>query len=216
LGRLTERQKARAAYVDSSIVLEDGDTQRAIKQLQRAAEVARDAPDLELLCKVQMRLLLVIADLSGPDAAAPILSELRRTATMLGDVQSTAAVHVFVAEMEARKGLFHSAERHLRISVGLISDAPNPWLYACIENIRLATCVLLSDANQASAHAVRGLSFAETSGVASIRRAIYANDAALHFSLGLFNEATQYLDRALSLFPSSGERLAWPESCAAV
>src|SRR5207248_4057278 len=110
---LTSSQKAACAYVKALTALEDGDTQACIAELQRAAALARESADLELLCKVQMKLLVVVADLSGPDAAAPVLSELRRTTTNLGDAQSAAAVHVFVAEMEARKGLFNSAAQHL-------------------------------------------------------------------------------------------------------
>src|SRR5207247_982628 len=103
-------------YVISHIFREQGDTAAAIARLQHAASSARDAGDLELLSRAQLKLFLIVADLSGSDAAAPILAELRRLTARLGIPETTAAVHVFVAQIEASKGLFHSAQRHLGIA----------------------------------------------------------------------------------------------------
>ena len=204
--QLTDSQKAICEYVSAHLDLEYGDTQRAIARLQRATSLARDAHDLELLCKAQMKLLVVIADVSGPDAATPILSELRRNTANLGEPHTSAAVHVFVAEMEARRGVFQSAQRHLAIAHRLIADLSNPWLEAIVENIHLAACVLELNVEAGEVHAVRGMRLADESGAALVRRALAANHAALHFLRGNFRIAVESLDHALRLLPSAGER----------
>jgi transcriptional regulator with PAS, ATPase and Fis domain/tetratricopeptide (TPR) repeat protein len=202
--QLTSSQKGICEYVASHLDLEDGETKSAVAHLQRATSLARDAHDLELLCKAQMKLLVVIADISGPDAAAPILSELRRNTVNLADPHTSAAVHVFVAEMEARRGLFQSAQRHLAIAYRLIGDLANPWLEAIVENINLAACVLELNVDAGEVHAVRGIRLADESGAALVRRALAANYAALHFIRGNFHQAVESLDRALALL--RGER----------
>src|SRR6266511_2726368 len=62
---LTISQRARCEYVISRILLERNDMQEAITQLQRAASLARQGGDLELLCEVQMRLLVLVSLYSG-------------------------------------------------------------------------------------------------------------------------------------------------------
>jgi transcriptional regulator with PAS, ATPase and Fis domain/tetratricopeptide (TPR) repeat protein len=204
--QLTASHRATCEYLTGHIDLEDGDTQRAVGRFQRAASLARGTDDLELLCRVQMKLLVVVADVSGPDAAAPILSDLRHSTTRLGDPHTTAALHVFVAEMEARRGLLHSAQKHLSIANGLMVDQPNPWLAAVSENIRLAACVLESKVDAGEVHAELGMRLAQESGTAVVRRAIAANHAVLHFVRGDFQKAVESLNRALVVLRSSGER----------
>jgi DNA-binding NtrC family response regulator len=204
--QLTNSQRSNSEYVLSHIALEQGDTPGALAHLQRAASLARGANDLEALCKIQMRLMMVVADLSGPDAAAPILAELRRYTIALGDPQTTAAAHIFVAETEAKRGQFESANRHITIAAGLLDNLVNPWLRAIVENIRLARCVLESNLGPAQIHAVQGRRFAEESGTAQLRRAISANEASLRFQTGDFAGAVECLERALTVVRSSGER----------
>src|SRR6266536_114668 len=127
---LTTSQRATCEYVIGRILLERSNRLAAITRLQRAASLARHGGDLELLCEVQMRLLVLVSDHSGPDAAVPILAELRRNTVTLGDTQTTAGLHAFVAEMEASRGLLHSAQRHLRITSGFLGELENPWLSA--------------------------------------------------------------------------------------
>src|SRR6266487_6640810 len=55
---LTTNQRATCEYVIGRILLERSDRQAAITRLQRAASLARQGGDLELLCEVQMRLLV--------------------------------------------------------------------------------------------------------------------------------------------------------------
>ncbi len=204
--QLTSTQRATCHYVAGSLLLEQGDTEAATRHLQRAVSLARQSDDLELLCNVQLKFLGLVADLSGPDAAAPILSELRRNTIRLGNPYATAGVHVFVAQMEASRGLFLSAHRHLRIATGLTSSFQSPWLEAHSENIKLAICVLQSDIDQGQKHAVLGRRLADDCGAATIRRAVAANQALLYLLAGNFSDASESINRALVVLASSGER----------
>src|SRR5262249_32254427 len=92
---------------------EVGRSDSAINHLQRAIRIAKEAGDLERLCWSQLRLALIVSDRSGPEAAAPLITELRSNATKLGDRRVVAAVHIFIGEMEAKRGLHKGAQRHL-------------------------------------------------------------------------------------------------------
>jgi tetratricopeptide (TPR) repeat protein len=204
--QLTNSQRATCHYVVGSLLLEQGDTEGAAAHLQRSISHARQTEDLELLCNVQIKQLGLVSDLSGPDAATPVLSELRLNAIRLGDPFVTAGVHTFVAQMDASRGLFRSAERHHRLADALVVKNPNPWLTAHSYNIKLAICILESDIENGQTYAARGKELADECGAAAIRRAIAANEAFLHMLAGNFTDATESINRALIILPSSGER----------
>jgi tetratricopeptide (TPR) repeat protein len=204
--QLTNSQRATCHYVVGSLLLEQGDSEGATAHLQRSISFARQAEDLELLCNVQIKQLGLVSDLSGPDAATPVLSELRLNAIRLGDPFVTASVHTFVAQMDASRGLFRSAERHLRLADALVEKTPNPWLTAHSCNIKLAICILESDIERGQVYAVRGNKLADECGAAAVRRAIAANESLLHLLAGNFCDATESINRALIILQSSGER----------
>jgi transcriptional regulator with PAS, ATPase and Fis domain/tetratricopeptide (TPR) repeat protein len=204
--QLTNSQRATCHYVVGSLFLEQGDTEGATAHLQRSISFARQTEDLELLCNVQIKQLGLVADLSGPDAATPVLSELRMNAIRLGDPYVTAAVHTFVAQMDASRGLFRSAERHLRLADALIEKTPSPWLTAHSCNIKLAICVLESDIERGQIYADRGKQLADECGAAAVRRAIAANESLLYLLAGNFSDAIESINRALIILQSSGER----------
>src|SRR5262245_44361581 len=204
--QLTGSQRATCHYVAGSMSLEQGDTDAAFQHLQRSIILARETADLELLCDVQIKFMGLVSDLSGPDAAAPTLSELRRNAIRAGSPYTTVALHTFVAQAEASRGLFRSAHRHLRIASSVNATYQNPWLEAHSENIKLAICVLLSDIDEGQKHALRGRQLADDSGAATIRRAIAANQALLYLLAGDFSNADESISRALRMIASSGER----------
>ena len=119
-GRPAARQRAICVFVLSQVAFEDGDIERVVAGLQRAESLARESGDIELLCRVLTKLFIIVVARSRPDAAGPILSDLRRNATKLGDVQTTAGVHIIVAEVDTRKGFLRSAARHLQIAGRLL------------------------------------------------------------------------------------------------
>src|SRR5438046_2631934 len=68
---LTNAQLAACEHILAKLFLEDGETEEAFTHLQRAIPMAIEADDLERLCWVQLNLLLVVADRSGPEVSTP-------------------------------------------------------------------------------------------------------------------------------------------------
>src|SRR5262245_44930367 len=97
--RITDKQRATCESVLGRILVEDGHTDAGLSHLQRAASLSSACGDLRQLCWIQCKLLSIISEKSGPEAATPLLGNLRRTATKLGDPEMTDQWHIFVAKM---------------------------------------------------------------------------------------------------------------------
>ena len=148
--------------------------------------------------------MAVVSERSGPGAAAALLAEVRQLATNLGDSHVTAKLHLFVAEMEAKRGLLENARRHSAIARHILSSSPNIYLEAFCNNLDLAISVLLCQFDDAQAFGVRATELAEQSGVAAIYRASLGNVGTLHCAVGNFDKAIEYFERALVALPSRG------------
>jgi len=204
--RLTANQRAHCENTIGRVLIERGLTDEGTKHLQRAVVLSQKSGDLKQVCWIQTKLLAVISDRSGPDAAAPLLSELRRSTTKLGDPHTTAQLHLYVAEMEARKGLLDTAIRHVILSQQLIDDAQNLWLESMAENILLAISVLRPRLDEGQHHSTRALQIAEDSGHAACRRSAAANTGNLLLVRGEFDKAIEYFKMALNVSSAKGPR----------
>ena len=89
--------------------------------------------------------MVTLAGRSGPSAAVPILAATRLNVIRLGDPLLSAALHIFVGEMEAKRGLLESASRHTHLGQKLLTASPNIWLEAIAENSNVAIALMLSD-----------------------------------------------------------------------
>jgi len=204
--RLSAGERAVAERVLAYVQLENGDVEGSIVHLQSAAALAAHAGDLETLFAAQARLMLVVSERSGPGAATPLLAEIRQLATKLGDPHITAALHLYVAEMEAKRGLLRNAAKHTGIANSILATSPNLYLEAFAENLALALSILRSQFGQGRSHGLRAVELAELSGVRSIYRSSVANLGNLFYAIGDFDNAVSYFERALTALPSSGEK----------
>jgi DNA-binding NtrC family response regulator/tetratricopeptide (TPR) repeat protein len=201
---LASSERSACEFALGRLDWEAGDSDSAIHHLQRSIRFAKEAGDLERLCWSQLRLALIIADRSGPDAAAPLVSELRSNATKLGDRRVVAAVHIFIGEMEAKRGLLQGARRHIRIGREMLSTAPNLWLEALVDNVQLGISVMLLDFDGVLQRGQRVLDMTEESGALSSRRSCLANLGNLMYLMGEFDKAVEYFNRAITALPSTG------------
>src|SRR5262249_51463213 len=126
---------------------EEGDLESSLARLQRSAIFAREGQDLERACWSQLRLLLELAESAHTEAASALLSEIRSTTRKLGKPKVPAALHIFIGEMEAKRGLLKTADRHTRLGLQLLVSAPNLWLQAVAENTLVALAIMQSDFN---------------------------------------------------------------------
>ena len=204
--RLTDSERSTSERVLGFILLESGDIDGALAHLQSSAAFAAQAGDLQGLFLAQARIMLVVSERSGPGAATPMLAEVRQLATKLGDPHVTAALHLYVAEMEAKRGLLRNAARHAGIANSILSTVPNLYLEAFSENLALALAVLRSQFAAGRNHGLRAVELSELSGVKSIYRASVANLGNLFYATGDFERAVEFFERALAALPSTGEK----------
>jgi DNA-binding NtrC family response regulator/tetratricopeptide (TPR) repeat protein len=204
--RLTPTQRAKWENIFGRLLLESGDTDAGTARLQHAAMLASKAADLALACSIDCKLLSVVSERSGPEAATPLLSELRRATTRLGDAHATAQLHLLVAEMEATRGSFDRTQQHAQIAERLLADHPNAWLTAHANNIQLAVSLLQAQFDEAEHYSELALTSSEISGAAAFRRAAAANTGNLYLMTGEFERAVEFFKLALTVFPSNGNR----------
>ena len=133
--KLLPPDRSACEYVLGAILMDEGDVIKAMDHLQSAAEQARSVKAFDRVITPLLKLMLAVAERSGPGASASLIAEARQIATRLGDSHVTAKLHLFVAEMEAKRGLFKNARRHLRIAHRLLSNSPNAFLDAFRSNL---------------------------------------------------------------------------------
>src|SRR5947207_294212 len=82
---LSASQRSTCEFVIGRIAFEAGNTDIAVAHLQRAMSLAVEGNNLERLCWAQIGLVLILADRSGPQAALPLIADLRLNTTRYGD-----------------------------------------------------------------------------------------------------------------------------------
>ena len=117
---LSVSHQARCEFVLGIVDWGSGNTEEATVHFQRAVARSQAAGDLQRLCWAQLRLMVVLADRTGASGAAPILDAVRSNTTRLGDPTVTAALHIFIGELEAKRGFIHSAKRHTSLGQRLL------------------------------------------------------------------------------------------------
>src|SRR4051812_2599657 len=158
--RLSVADQSACEYVLASILLDEGDLSGAIRGFQSSLTHARNAKVFERVISPLLKLMVVVAEHSGPGAATSLLAEARQVAIRLGDAHVTAKLHLAVAEMEAKQGLCENARRHLRIVHGLLSRSPNTYLAAYHANLEMALSILLGQFRDAQALGTRAADLA--------------------------------------------------------
>jgi len=146
-----------------------------------------------------------LADRGDLGAATSLLTEIRSNVIRLGDPHTSAALHIMVAEIEAKRGLPESARRHTRTASSLLLLEPNVWLQAWSENINVAIAIISSNIDEGLLKAENALRLAEEAGAAATLRACLANFGNLLMLVGRFDEAINYFERAITTLPAFGD-----------
>ena len=158
--------------------------------------VAKQGKCIEQLCWAELRLLASMAELSPSDASAGMLREVRKHVAQLGDPFVSAALHVFVSEVEAKRGAFGTAAKHLRVARSLLDRFENTWLDGTTAIADFCVAYLSSDLGTAHAHAERALHTVSTSGHARTRLAALINLGHIYVKKGELRVATSYFNDA--------------------
>jgi DNA-binding NtrC family response regulator/tetratricopeptide (TPR) repeat protein len=190
---LMDPDRSTCELVLARIELECGRMEHGISHLQRSIAIASECHDISRLCWAQLRLLLVLSDRSGPDSVAPLLADLRLQVMKSGDPGIMAALHIHLAETEAKRGLLRNAQRHLDLSKVALATFSNRWLEALSANVESAIHTMRSDFGAASHHARRCRELAEECGAASVHESALGNLGNLAFLSSQFDEAKNCL-----------------------
>src|SRR5262249_52294919 len=119
---------------------------------------------LEQACWAQMRLLSLVADREGPESVSGLMTAVRRDVTRLGVPGVTAALHLVVAELGAKRGLVTNAAHHLRTAERIIAASPNAWLESWTQNDFMGLCLLSGDSKNALAYGEQAISSGQQTG----------------------------------------------------
>ena len=180
---------------------------RADLAMERCAEAIDEAGkgnDAKQAALAELRMLLAMADGLGPDAAAAYVPKARRYVTRAGDPFITCALHLYLAQVEAQRGVIDNSREHLRIGRSLLGADQHPY-YQGVAAID-ASCLAFStsDLDITEAEARSALRDAARSGHAALRRAAITNLAHVELARGRFARAQSLFVCAVSLSPPDG------------
>jgi DNA-binding NtrC family response regulator/tetratricopeptide (TPR) repeat protein len=148
--------------------------------------------------------MLTVAEHPGPNSAIALLSEVRKKVTQAADPQIVAALHLFLAEIETKRGAFSAVQRHINTGKRLLESQPNLWLEGVAATSQSCLCFLESDIEKADTEARRGLELAILSGHAITRLASTINLSHIHLARGDTGRAQHRLSEALSMCGQGG------------
>lgn len=196
-GSLSRSLRSRCHILVGNACRQEGKFPDALQHYQKAIALAHEDSDLEHVCWARTRLMMAVAESAGGEAAVALLAELRHDVAQLGDPTIATALHVFLAEIEAKRGLFNSAQNHLRAAQALLDTHPNAWLHGLLDVISSGLCWMQSDIDGAIAHARSALQCADISGDSHTRRAAIGNLGLMYIHKGEFDLAERYLQDGL-------------------
>ncbi len=205
--RLPPSYRSACEFCLGLISWNEGRTEAASLHLQKAVAAAESANDLARTCWTQLRLMVARVGQSDPQIVVPLLAQLRWNVLKLGDPLVTAALHLHVGGMEARRGLVRSARRHMELGRRLLDTYENPWLESIAEVNLTGIALMACDFEEGMSHAVRALALAEECGDVTIRRACLGNLGNLYCEAGQFDRMVEHFELATAALPSSGEFL---------
>jgi tetratricopeptide (TPR) repeat protein len=171
-----------------------GRADSSITWLQRAISFAEEARSDERASWAKLRLMVRVAEHSGFEAAASVLSDARACAIRTGDPAILAAVHLYVAQTEAKRGLLASPRRHVRLAVEHLKAAPNVWLDAVASHIETALAIMSVNFADAVTCGKREVELAEQSGVADTIVTCVGTLAHVYFMTGDFASAASLIE----------------------
>ncbi len=202
---LTPSERSACDQVVGRAHMMSGRYTSAVTCLQRAAVVAAAANDFSRACWAQMWLLVAISDRSGPNATVSLLAELRTNAARAADPLILAALHLFVAQMEAMRKLTAGAHRHVRLAQETLKSVPNCWLSAIAENIEVALATLRADFTDALARSPTVIDLALRSGAKYLLATAQGNFGTLLFLTGDYQNALHQQEQAAKAFPQHSD-----------
>jgi DNA-binding NtrC family response regulator/tetratricopeptide (TPR) repeat protein len=181
-----------------------GRTDSAIELFHVALQEAQAATDLRSYCWAQLRLLIALAEGPGLESATAYLPKVRRDIARLGDRLTTTALHLYVAHIEAQRGLFDNAREHIRIGRSLLADQKHCYFQGLAANSASCIAFSIADTSSAEIETQEALRQSARSGHAPIYRAAITNLGHLELSRGRFSDSLRIFHKAIRISPPGG------------
>ena len=195
---------ARCHIVLGTASRDEGRLEEAVEHFHRALSIATDVPSREAATWSYLRLMLALAEHTGPQAALALLPDVRRHIIQLGDGQAVAALHFFLAEIETKRGLYNSVREHLAVGRRHLDRDPNVWLGGFASIAELCLAYVQSDLKEVKRNAKEALESARQSGHTITGMAAMTNVGHELLAEGNYRLAAKCLYRALAICPRGG------------
>ncbi len=198
-------QRSVSHFCMGLLMWEKGQPEAATDHFRSSIDAAQEAGDHRRFSWTQLRLLVSVSGHSPSPASGRLLQEVRQNVLRLGDPVVSAGLHIFLGEIEAKRGLLAISRRHISLGQSLLKKGDNIWLDAHAENTLAALSIMQFDVAGGMKHAQRAIELAQESGAAAVLRAAFANLGNLHYLQGDFGTAKTLLERSYELLSRSGE-----------
>ena len=181
------------------VELEDGRPDLSVDHLTQARDIARKDRNTEGLFWAEVRLLLAEFEQSPTKGFGSLLTDVKKHAIQVGDSVATIALHLFVSEIEAKRGALHNSRQHLKIARSLLKAYPNVWLEGLAFVCEFCLAYLVGDLEAADAAALESLRASHRSGHARTKLAAVINIGHVRLRQGKLEETNRLLRHALRL-----------------
>ena len=197
--KIDSKGRARLLVTKGVIELEDGRPELSIEHLTQARDIARKDRNTEELFWAEVRLLLAEFEHSPTKGFGSLLTDVKKHAIQIGDSVASIALHLFVSEIEAKKGALQTSRQHLKIARSLLRTYPNVWLEGLAFVCEFCLAYLVGDLEGADAAALESLRASHRSGHARTKLAAVINIGHVRLRQGKLEETNRLLRHALRL-----------------
>ncbi|MFN7915161.1 MAG: sigma 54-interacting transcriptional regulator [Vicinamibacterales bacterium] len=207
---LDPAQRGCCEFALGLILWERGRTDDAMAMFRRSVDHYRQAGDGRGACWAELRLLVSLSGRAQGPEVATLLSQVRQSVVTLGEPTLSAALHIMMGELEAKRGLAAVASRHLALGLSLLRKTQHTWLEALAQNNLAALAIMRSDLPRAFSHAERSAALAHESGAAALIRAAEGNLGHICCLRGEYAQARTHLEASYHRLPSNSEHAHAP------
>jgi len=195
----SERVRANAHLVLGIESRVKGDLAKAVHHFERAMALAESGCVEDAKCWSEMRLMLALSETGEGNSPAGFLAQVRVDVARLGDPQVTAVLHLYLAQIEAKRGLLSSANRHGRAAQAALASEQNIWLEGLLAINAYCLAYLASDFDRALEHARRTIECGRESGDPTMESAAAGNMGQLYLTSHQVERADKWLSQAARL-----------------
>jgi tetratricopeptide (TPR) repeat protein len=195
--------RAHAEMALSVVGRRTGNHNSALRHAQRAAQLAKESKDVELVAWTALQFFRLLIDNGSIDAIQAALPDVRRAVERAGSSRATAYLHNTVSVLEGQAGRLDEARRHSELAEQLLDLAPNFWLRGAVLLNQGVMAVLDCEFDKALNSFELANAASSRSGHLQTATAVQSNIAHLHLLVGDFARARDAFS-SLMTDPSAG------------